>query len=75
MSAAGLDYEATSTSLTFNDQLRQSIFVPIINDIVFEDPENFFGHLSGFLPPNVRLAPIEAIATIIDDDGELNNKY
>ena len=51
-----------------------SVFVPIINDIVFEDSENFFGHLSavGVLPPNVRLAPIEAIATI---DGELNIKF
>ena len=52
-----------------------SVFVPIINDIVFEDSENFFGRLSavGVLAPNVRLAPIEAIATIIDDEGELNN--
>ena len=70
-----MDYEATSTSLTFNDRLRLSVFVPIINDTLFEDPENFFGRLSagGVLPPNVRLAPIEAIATIIDDEGELNN--
>jgi hypothetical protein len=27
----------------------------------------------GVLPPNVRLAPIEANATIIDNEGELNN--
>ena len=50
------------------------VFVSIINDILFEDSETFFGHLSagGVLPPNVRLAPIEVIATIIDDDRELN---
>ena len=74
LSAAGLDYEATSRSLTFNDQSRQSVFVPIIDNDFFEDPENFFGRLSadGVLPPNVRLAPIEATATIIDDDCMLN---
>ena len=55
--------------------MRLSVFVPIINDTLFEDPENFFGRLSdgSVLPPNVRLAPIEAIATIIDDEGVLNN--
>ena len=73
LSAAGVDYEATFRSLTFNDRSRQSVFVPIINDDRFEDPENFFGRLSAadVLPPNVRLAPIEATATIIDDEGEL----
>ena len=75
LSAAGEDYEASSRSLTFNNQSRQSVFVPVINDTRFEDDENFFGRLSaaGVLPPNVRLDPIEATATIIDDEGESNN--
>ena len=74
-SAAGENYEATSRSLTFNDQSSQSVFVPIVNDTQFEDDENFFGRLSAadVLPPNVRLDPIEATATIVDDDSELNN--
>ena len=45
----------------------------IINDTLFEDPETFFGRLSagGVLPPNVHLAPVQATATIIDDEGIL----
>ena len=89
LSAAGFDYLATSRPLTFNNRSRQSVFVPIINDELFENPENFSGHLSAasVLPPNVclnpteatatliddRLNPTEATAAIIDDERELNN--
>ena len=74
-SVAGLDYETTSTSLTFNDRSRQSVFVPIINDTLFEDSEDFFGLLSASLPPNVRLDPVQANATILDIGGELTIMY
>ena len=70
LSAAGIDYETTTGYFIFTAQSRQSVFVRIINDSLFEDPKNFFGHLSvaGVLPPNVCLNPIQAIATINDDD-------
>ena len=67
---AGLDYEATTSSLVFIDQSRESVFVSILNDSLFEDSETFFGLLSASsLPPNVRLAPTRANATILDDEG------
>ena len=55
----------------FNYQSREFVSVNILNDTLFEDPETFFGRLSaaGVLPPNVRLTPIQATATIIDDEG------
>ena len=51
----------------------EPVFVNILNDTLFEDPETFFGRLSaaGVLPPNVRLAPNQATATITDDEGIL----
>ena len=42
----------------------------IIDDDLFETPEEFFGLLSddGNLPPNVRLEPATATATINDNE-------
>ena len=58
----------TATSLVIFDQPSVSVPVAIINDDLFETPENFFGLLSndGELPPNVQLAPTQATATILD---------
>ena len=69
-SPAGLDYDETTSSLIFTDQSRESVPVDIIDDSLFEFNETFFGRLSaaGILPPNVLLNPIEAEATIIDND-------
>ena len=71
-SAAGLDYDKTtsSQSLVFTDQSTESVPVDIVDDSFFEFNETFFGRLSiaGILPPNVLLDPIEAEATIIDND-------
>ena len=69
-SAAGLDYDETTNSLVFTDQSTESVPVGIIDDSLFEFNETFFGRLSaaGVLPPNVLLDPIEAKATIIDND-------
>ena len=58
-------------SLVFSDQDTMLVPVRIIDDFLVETPEDFLGLLSadGVLPPNVFLNPVEAIATIIDDDG------
>ena len=70
LNTAGLDYEQTSSSLTFFDQSTQSVPVTIINDILFEDDETFAGLLGavGDLPSNVLLEPTIANADIIDDE-------
>ena len=70
LNTAGLDYEQTSSSLTFFDQSTQSVPVTIINDILFEDVETFTGLLSavGDLPSNVLLEPTVANADIIDNE-------
>ena len=59
-------------SLVFFDQATLSAPVGIIDDFLVETPETFLGQLSadGVLPPNVVLNPVEATATIIDNDGE-----
>ena len=58
-------------SLVFFDQATLSVPVGIIDDFLVETPETFMGLLNadGVLPPNVFLNPVEATATIIDDDG------
>ena len=70
MITAGLDYNETTSSLVFTGQSIESVPVGIIDDSFFESNETFFGRLSaaGVLPPNVLLDPIEAVATIIDND-------
>ena len=71
--AAGLDYEATASSLIFTGRSIQSVSVAVFNDSLFEDDETFLGLLSaaGVLPPNVLLDPTLATATILDDDRTL----
>ena len=69
ISAAGLDYNETTSSLVFTDQSTESVPVGIVDDNLFEPQETFFGRLNvaGVLPPNVYLEPIEAKATIYNE--------
>ena len=69
--AAGDDYDQATMTLVFFGQSALSVPVGIIDDFLVETSETFLGRLSadGILPPNVRLNPIEATGTIIDDDG------
>ena len=46
--------------------------VGIINDDIAEEDEDFFGNLGfggGLTFSNIRFEPVQARATIIDDDG------
>ena len=69
-SAAGLDYDETTSSLVFTDRSTESVPVGIIDNSFFESNETFFGQLTAasVLPPTVHLDPIEAVATILDND-------
>ena len=62
----------TATSFVIFGQSSVSVPVFIINDDLFETPENFFGLLSSGseLPPNIQLAPTQATATILDGVGK-----
>ena len=69
MHTAGLDYNATTSSLVLNAQSTvKSIHVGIIDDNIFEGSETFFGQLSAttVLPWNIHLEPNIATATIYD---------
>ena len=52
-SAAGLDYDETTSSLVFFDQSTESVPIGIIDDSLFESNETFFGQLTATaaLPP------------------------
>ena len=67
---AGLDYNATTSSLVLNSQTTsKSVYVGVIDDSIFEMSEAFFGWLSAttVLPWNIHLEPTIAAATIVED--------
>lgn len=70
MHLAGLDYNATTTSLALTPQsVMKSVFVGIIDDNIFERSETFIGRLiaADILPGTIYLEPTIATATIIYD--------
>lgn len=65
---AGLDYVATSGTLTFAPGVTTQAFtVSIFADNVGENSEQFFVNLTN--PINATLLDAQAIGTIVDDDG------
>ena len=68
----GLDYSAVgTTTLIFNTNVNStSIFIPIINDTLHEDIEDFRGLLTTTEPKVVTLDPQTAVIQIIDDEGK-----
>ncbi len=63
---AGADYTASSGTVNFAlGTTTQTITVPILNDAIFEQSENFSVLLSG--PVNVVVADGTGIGTILDD--------
>ncbi|MEM9923203.1 MAG: Calx-beta domain-containing protein [Cyanobacteria bacterium P01_D01_bin.50] len=65
---AGIDYTATSRTLTFNPgETSKTINVPVIGDTVDESNETFFVNLSN--PINASISDSQGTGTIIDDDG------
>ena len=64
---AGSDYANTSGTLTFAaNQLTQSISVPVVNDLIFENSKAFTITLSN--PTNATIATAAASISITDDD-------
>ena len=66
------DYTSTERTLTFGPgNTRQPVTVPINNDDIVEDLENFFASLT-LMTDNVSVivTPDEATVTIFDRDGE-----
>src|SRR5205085_2211249 len=65
---AGLDYIATSGTLTFNaGVMTQTFSVPIINDNVSEPTETFTVNLTAAV--GAGIADAQGIGTIVDDEG------
>ena len=63
------DYTATSVDLTFTPGVNSlTVSVPIIDNGILEDTEQFFGDLNTS-DPDVNLMPSGANITITDDDG------
>ena len=71
----GLDYTETSKSFNFIGDSVQTVSIQIIDDGISEPPETFLGLLSSadgmVIPPNIRLDPTRATATIINDKGTI----
>jgi Ca2+-binding RTX toxin-like protein len=67
MAIAGSDYTATSGTVTFAaGQTSQTVNVPIIGDLNFEDNETFNLNLTN--PTNATLGTATATGTIFNDD-------
>jgi len=67
---AGEDYESVAGTLTFSNGVRQQTFVvPIMPDEDDEPLETFAVQLAHPQGGAILIAPTQAVATIIDDDG------
>ena len=68
---AGLDYAATSGSLSFTPgQVTKNVLVPLVPDLLDEDDETFTLNLSA--PVNATILDAAGAATIQDDDAPPN---
>ena len=68
--AAGEDYQQLSVDLTFGEgSERRCVQIELVNDTVFEGPEQFMTRLST-VEVVVTLIPDTATILIQDDDGE-----
>jgi uncharacterized repeat protein (TIGR01451 family) len=66
--AAGVDYQSTSGTLTFNPgDTQKTISVPINGDTTFESNETFFVNLSG--QTNATISDSQGQGTITNDDA------
>ena len=67
---AGEDYQQLSVDLTFGEgSERRCVQIELVNDTVFEGPEQFLTQLST-VEVVVILTPYTARILIQDDDGE-----
>ena len=72
ISVAPVDYDATTVNFVFDaDNSRRCVTVPIEDDDILEDTENFFGELTTTDPAVLLLPDIaEVVITEDPDDGE-----
>ena len=75
-----MDYNIeTSKFLNFTGDSVHSVSIQIIDDGISEPSETFFGVLSSAdgttIPPNIRLEPTRATATIINNNGIYPSYY
>jgi hypothetical protein len=64
---AGEDYTATSGTLTFSPgETTNTVFVQIIDDLIYEGDETFSLNLSD--PTNATISDDQGIGTILNDD-------
>ena len=71
----GSDFAGTSGIVrTLTGRGFVVIPINITNDDNLEAPENFFGNINSVLSPlsNVMFDPVQAMANILDDDGNYN---
>ena len=65
-----MDYTGITTNLLFNQAVtRQCVNVPITNDDILENTENFFASLTTTVP-NVVLNPARAEVEISEDPND-----
>lgn len=71
MFAAGEDFSSTTETLEFSSSATQlSVEIPIVDNLVREDIEQFFARLSLITTgTDTQLNPNEATIQIIDNDG------
>ena len=70
------DYSSISTTLTFsNTTLSKQVEIPIINDTLLENEEQFTGNLREVSGNPVLLDLHQTVVTIIDDDSMLRDEY
>ena len=76
ISPAGVDYEAVTTTLMFNDSMSaQVVTIPILDDLIVENYCNFvksFGVTLTTIDTAVTLRSQTASVTIRDDDSKLH---
>ena len=71
ISPAGVDYEAVTTTLTFNVSMpAQVVTIPILDDLIVENYKSFSVALTTF-DTAVTLRSQTASVTIRDDDSKL----
>ena len=76
-SVAPVDYTAPALPIPLQfsgDQLVQTVVIPIENDDIVENTENFEGVLFT-IDPAVILAPMTADVNIVDNDGKPDFHY
>ena len=69
LSLGGSDFEVNIVMLTFAPGMLQDCFnVVIIDDDLYENPEEFFANITT-IDPQVTISPMTTVITIIDKDG------